>query len=1183
MKGSQKIKILAAALALSLALPFAACEQTNKPDETEATVAETQSETETTAATDATNAPTASEKATETEAYTDTVTETTAPTESELASGTESETITATESITESDTEAETATEADSSEDTASASETELNTETETETTPVTETETIPATETETETETITATESETVANTEAETFVDPDTLLYGNGAAIDAAGDLLDDEAYALSDRTFDRESAIEKSAAEIKEMLADKTSMIEGAVYLVKEPIVLDSNDTKYYGNNAAIIAEGGIIIKDVNSVLIKELMIDGSITVENSTGVIIFRLCMTSSGIAINVDENSADVAIKSCRIKSDDTAIVIGADLSSIYQNYIIADKGIISTGDDMAMQSNIVAARSLGVSTSGAYCTVKNNSIEADTSGVAVELNGSYNSLVALNNLTGAQMSISIKNVFNCSVILNSAIRIEGTDNKNLYIIDNSLGGAIELSSNNYLICDGNSFPRDGKSHPVVSLDNVNFNGDNMHDVNARLEVGADEDLLPHTNKDLFISMERRSKVRDLSLPKSYAFNGYVRNMAKSNGVVIVPPGVYSTTSTLNIQSTHAYTTVYAYGVYQEATKYIKNIDISGAPGVTVKGLTIGYSLQSAGQIQVLDLLGDNQLLVISSAGFTKEFGQLDSTRFSGGGYFYHPGSFTSWTEIGNWGSYTVVPGEDGSLQNEDGTFVIRIGGKDAAKYYSLIEKGEVFTCRLNETNDRTISITSSKGVLFKDTVTYGYADALCFVLGGANTEVEFYRHHNLAHSGYEIDKDTYDKYVALEEKYDVDLEMRVDELGRYRGPDARIGSVDATHMASPSKGLTATSTLFENACDDAANQRGNSSSLHRVIDNGDGTLTIFYKDYVPETYVNSYIRQGRTDIHPGHQTSNFLSGDRIFIYASNGKIFCDTTTLSASTQYQTNVTVYEKDYKYNGQDLHLNWKSTIFAVKISKDAVDMSALDGYVLGQVSADMSNKIIVDNLSRNSVGFTFDNCMVRNNRGRLVIKTRDAVVTNCTFTNNSMAGIVMSVESTWGESSVPNNIKVTKCLFDGTSKTFNYESNTKYAALAVEGLGSGGVGKQVTVSEDTIPCKNITITDNVFKNVPNNYYVTVSAAQSVTINNNTFETRSTESSKRVGKSIYINGCMNVNISGNTYSSYAKGDMTKVIVVNNYMGLTGADVEGVFERDKLAETETE
>ena len=1028
--------------------------------------------------------------------------------------------------------------------------------------------------------------ESQTTSDGTTDTETEPniDEIIYENGAEINDAGHQLDEDAFALVERTFDRSSAIEKSADEIKEMLKDKTSMTEGAVYLVKEPIVLESN-TIYYGNLAAIIAEGGIIISDTEEVLIKELIIEGNITVEKSMGAILFRLYMISGGVAIDVSDDCYNVAVKSCRISATDTALVMNADFATVYQNYFCADKGLVSTGDDAAVQSNIIVSKSLGVSASGAYCSVKNNTIETASDGVAIKFADTENGLVALNDISGAQISVDISSAFNCSVILNSAVRVRGVGSTNLYVVDNSLGGAIELLECNYLICDGNSFPDNGQPHPTIKTNSENYNGDNMHDVNARLEVGADEELLPHTNKDLFISMERRSQVRDISLPKSYTFNAYVRNEAKNNSIVIVPPGVYSVNSTLNIQASHSNTTVYAYGVYQEAMNYIQSIDITSASNINIKGLTVGYSQQSAGQIQVLDKLKNNQLLVISSAGFTEEFGKLNTDKFSTGGYFFHPGEYTSWTEIGNWGGYEIVPNADGTLINSDGTFTIQLTGKNATKYFSIIEKGEIFTCRLEQNasgNGRTIGITSSKNVLFKDTVTYGYAEALVITMHGAGTTgVKLERHHNLAHSAYEIEKETYDKYKELEEQYGVDLEVYIDEQGRYRGADPRIGSLDAAHVGGSEQGLSATSSLFENAADDASNQRGYSSRLHDIIDNGDGTLTLLYKDYLPETYLSTNMRNGATDIHPGYQAYPFVKGDRIFIYASNGKVFCDTTVLSNTVEYQTKVVIYETDYDYNGQTRHLTWRSTINAVTVRESDVDMSALEGYDLSICTPDMANKVIVDNLSRNSVGFTFDNCMVRHNRGRVVIKTRDAVITNCTFKDTSYAGIVMSVESTWGESSVPCNISVTKCLFDGTSQTFKYENNTKYAAIAVEGLGSSSAGNSATLSSNSIPCRNITITDNVFRNVSNNYYITVSAAQGITISNNKFEARSTESASRVGKAIYINSCMNINISENTYSEFANGDMTKVIVGNNYVGLRGTDVDGVLEKDKPGQPE--
>ena len=1023
------------------------------------------------------------------------------------------------------------------------------------------------------------ADESDSTA--EDETDVTIDVGAFEEGASVAGAGNSWEEEAFANGTYTIDEASAIEKTADEIKAMLTDKSVLSAGQVFKVTEPLVLDSN-TKYYGNLATIIATEGIVIKDASEIVIKELLLKGDVKIENSTSITLFKMYIISDGVAVSTDKSSSAISVKSCVISAANVAVEINAPDSAIYQCSLSADTAVVSSADNLAMQDNHFIGKSVGIVSSGAACILKNNVVEAtDKDGIGAKfIKGSYNNLVALNIFKGSDISIDFSEGFNCSVILNSAICINATNNKNLYVIDNNLGGVMNLKGNNYMTCDGNRYNAGSTSSInvgyTVSEDNTNVNGDNMHDVDARLDVGADEDLLPHTNKDLFIGMERQSKIRDLTQPKSYPLNGYIRNMAKNSDVVIVPPGAYSVTSTLNIQASHANTTLYAYGVYQEATKYIKNLDISGTSNFTIKGLTSGYSLISAGQIHILDKLGNNKFLVISSAGFGTSFGQLDTSVFSTGGYFFNPGSFTGFTEIGNWGKYTVVANEKGEKVNEDGTFVIELGGKDAAKYYSVIREGSIFACRLNIENDRTVSITNSKNVLLQDTVTYGYGDALCFVIGGTSTGIKFYRHHNLAHSGYEVDKETYDKYEALEEKYGVDLEMYVDEYGRYRGAASRIGSVDATHVTGSTQGLTAISTLFENSCDDASNQRGNSSALHKVVDNHDGTLTLIYKDYLPETYLNVYKNQGRTTLNPGHQVSDFATGDRIFIYASSGKVFCDATVLSASQTVATGFTVYEEDYKYNGETLHLNWTSTLKSVTVRKSDVDMSAIEGYDLEHTSINMSNKVIVDNLSRNSVNFTFDNCMVRNNRGRFVVKTRDAVITNCTFKNNSMAGVVMSVESTWGESSVPNNVTVTKCLFDGTSQTLNYENNTKYAAVAVEGLGSGGVGKEVNVSAETIPCKNITITNNVFRNVSNNYYVTVSAAQNVTINNNTFEARENESAKKVGKAIYVNGCMDICISNNTYSEFADGDLTKVIVGNNYKNLYGTDVEGVFETNK-------
>jgi hypothetical protein len=328
----------------------------------------------------------------------------------------------------------------------------------------------------------------------------------------------------------------------------------------------------------------------------------------------------------------------------------------------------------------------------------------------------------------------------------------------------------------------------------------------------MHDVNARIQYGANEDLIPHTNKDLFVGMDRQGKVRDISLTKNYNLNKYIRSLAKSNDVVIIPPGAYTVSSALLIDGAHANTTIYGYGAYHESVEYGMVVQIGDTSNVTVKGLTVGYAKQSSGQIHVLDKLGNNRILVIAAAGYDYDFG-LSNTDVYSGSYtdIFWAGQKYNWKGIG--GGYKVIE------KRPDNTMVFELTSSDARKIYSSTGIGDIWACRMAGENKQSFYIGNSKNVLIQDCVTYGYAAALMFVGGGTNQNVELYRVHNTVHSGYELDEATYQKYLALEEEYDVDLEIYVDEQNRYRGSTPRVGSVDATHVNSAASGMNITSCL----------------------------------------------------------------------------------------------------------------------------------------------------------------------------------------------------------------------------------------------------------------------------------------------------------------------------------------------------------------------------
>lgn len=733
-------------------------------------------------------------------------------------------------------------------------------------------------------------------------------------------------DKPFPLTSNTIDESIAVTKTAEEVLALLADKDAMAMGEVYRVTEPIVLNS-DTNYYGNLAAIIAEGGVEINNADSVVVKELIIKGSITVTRSSNITFFNVDVLSCTDGITLDEKSSNVSIKECRISAEGSALKSSANLVSVLSSYMAANKGIVSTGDELAVQSSQIDAKSLGVSLSGADCAVKNNTITAKTGGVGVSLSkGAVNGLVALNVVRDAQTSISVTDSFNCVVLLNSATTVEGKGNTNLYVVKNDLGDSITLKNNKYLLCDENFLPADGKEH-VIKADNSEFNGNNLQDVTERPEYGANEEILPHTNKDLFVGMERKSSVRDISAGETYGFNDYIRTMANQGSVVIVPPGAYTVTSELELDDSCANTTIYAYGVYEEKKTIPEGkerpdriadmgtlLAVRGAD-INIHGLTMGYDFQSAGQVYALEKWEDETgryVRVVTSAGNINEFANSNTRLFK------TPVQVARGDMSYSWVNYI---GQDAVTHDTDGTMIIKMGnGPISVHVFNEIKKGDVFGCRLAGENGHSIQLNGTN-TLMKDCVLYGYTAALAFYSWGKDAKgIRLERVHNTNKSSPVIDKETYDRYKALEEKYGMTsdgedplakgaqgLEVYVDSKGRYRGGLPRYGSVDALHVNHAAQGISVTSCTLEHMVDDAINQRSNSSRVAGVVDNGDGTTTIYIKGSLAQVYFHGvHTASGELTASP-NGCSSFSKGDRIFAYGiGSGKTLVDAEVLSAS-------------------------------------------------------------------------------------------------------------------------------------------------------------------------------------------------------------------------------------------------------------------------------------
>jgi hypothetical protein len=264
----------------------------------------------------------------------------------------------------------------------------------------------------------------------------------------------------------------------------------------------------------------------------------------------------------------------------------------------------------------------------------------------------------------------------------------------------------------------------------------------------------------------------------------------------------------------------------------------------------------------------------------------------------------------------------------------------------------------------------------------------------------------------------------------------------------------------------------------------------------------------------------------------------------FTKGQRVYVYTSSGQLVCDTEALTDTIDEGTGI----------AQEYGTEFK--LYSVKVKTDAVNFKALEGYDLSKNTPEdgPGEKVMVDNMSRASNGFIFDNTVVRNIRSRgLLVKASEARIENCTLENIGMSCIAILYEIFWGESGVTENTVIRNNLFDHTG----FFDNVKYfAPISIHGLGS-------SVDEDYLLYKNIVLEGNVVKNRTTDYAVYVNSAKGIKIIGNDLG-RENDLGNAYEHDIYIEGAMNVEISGNKYSKDAvsPADMVRAEKIKNIYG---------------------
>ena len=940
--------------------------------------------------------------------------------------------------------------------------------------------------------------------------------MIFGEGNEIEGAGDTLAASGAVFTPASYDESKASNAAAGNFVRGALKKMSPV--AVYRAEggEAKVMGANaqNVTYDGQGGAILVPDGILFSDASKLTVKNMTIVGNITVEGKE--VIFEACKIIG--TVTVKKSSSNVVFNDCRVEGDFT--VAGNEVTILNSYISFAGNGVSATGNGLTVQNCRLEGTGTAVTISGEDCAVKYSTLTLSEQDTGISFaKGTVNGFAMMNRITGAQRSVVASEAFNTVAVRNTMISAYGTACTNLYICDNQMGGRAVLKDNNYLLCDGNVYPTDDLNHVAIQENNQNTNGDTLMDVDARLEAGADANLLPHVNREQFVGMERKKTVKDVLVDYSSEISQYVDLHSRSNTEVYIAPGAYTTDRSISFKANNKNTTLYAYGVYMErafSAGLSELLACDATENVTVKGLAVGYEQQACQQVYVLEKLSGNRLRVVTGAGMMNVFGNTDPQYQYQSNIMYLMPSSWNYTAIGdvNWID---------AKKESDGTIIL---STDVTSY-DLAEPGDVFTTRF-PTVYRAVGTVNSKDVKYMDVTVYGSTAGLC-CWESRNNGTVYYRMADTTQAGLIIDKATYERYEALENQYGVDLQISIDEKGRFRGSPAHLGSIDGIQSSQCDKGSQVISCLFEKMCDDGSLQKGSHARLYKIEDNGDGTVTIVYKG---NAAIVNY--KSAKDAKFG-ACAPFRVGDRIYVYTSAGELVCDGLTLSA-----TQDNGESKPATFNA-----DMQVPIYRVTVSKSALVENyeeILSRSDLHGDQPDTEGKVLVDNMSRSCNGFLFDNVLVQDIRTRgLLIKASDGVITNCTFRNCAKLGVAVIYEIYYGESGNSQNITIDNNLIDNVGYALGGNGLYVHYPINISGLTGG------STENGKILYYNVSITGNVFRSIHNDYYVYLQGVRDVTVKGNTFEGYADgDTDGHFVRALLLNGAVNVELSDNVYTDY-------------------------------------
>ena len=402
-----------------------------------------------------------------------------------------------------------------------------------------------------------------------------PTPTVYGNGGAIEGTGDALASDAPILTAPSYSTEGATEKTSAQMRAILRNANGVAADTVYVTTDQEAIGfigANDRAYEGKNAVIVSKGGFLIDDCANIVIRNITLVGPALIQKSTNVTFENVkFVCADGTAIKADAESSKIYVKNSRIDAA-TAIDNGADDLYVLDSYIgFTANGILDlSAKNLYVRGNrFVGTAGSAIKTASQDAEIRKNTITLPATSTAIEIGETKNILVAENIIKDAQKAVLMIGADNSVIVRNSLISVEMKNSKHAYICDNAMGGKITVSDIDYILADGNTYPDDEYNHETDQIGITNSNGDSLMDVseNNYLSAGANEDLLPHVDRDQFFGEERKTVVRDPD--GDMDVSTYVKTHATNEDVVIVAPGAYELTATFTFLAEQSNTTMYA--------------------------------------------------------------------------------------------------------------------------------------------------------------------------------------------------------------------------------------------------------------------------------------------------------------------------------------------------------------------------------------------------------------------------------------------------------------------------------------------------------------------------------------------------------------------------------------------------------------------------------------